>query len=262
MNKVANELLKVAKELVSAYRQGEGEIKFVSGDLVRFGTRRNVWKIVNVNVNYSLYNDHKVYCGTVGHNEVGTAYEPVGWRPTSRPGIEKTGYGKMGDKVRILRPVPGSWNLTVGQEFMIGLVNELYNGVGVNTSKPLRQAEPGHLEPADAEPRDSEGRTPLEAFDAEFGGLNGVYVIDSPYHTKSQTLGRVIGYTESGTIKVELYDIEQWHGMEEYTADKRKVSKQRVYRPKLVMGHWGWWAEKYYSITPAKGNEKLTRLLD
>ena len=55
MKNLSKELVKIAKMILSAWKYGGGEIKFVVGDLVKFGTRRNVWKITNVNVEYSFY---------------------------------------------------------------------------------------------------------------------------------------------------------------------------------------------------------------
>ena len=186
--------------------------------------------------------------------------EPIDWTPTPRLGEDKKGYASLGNKIKLLKQV--SHEAVIGQEYEIGLIRETYDGDGVNTSKKMMKAEPQGLEPADVEPRDSNGRTPLEAFEQEFGGIKGVYVISDPYHTTRETLGRIIGYSSGGSVKVELYATGEWHGQESYTPDKSNVQDVKVYKPQLVLGEWGWWSGKYYKLSPAKGNEKLTRLLD
>jgi hypothetical protein len=252
----------LAKEMTAAWRPGEGEIKFVIGDMVRIGNKRLVWQIQMVGVNYSVYDENKVYSGSYNHYQVGRDCEPIGWHPTPNLGKDKSGYGKIGDVIRVTKPSGGNYRAEVGKEYTIGLVREQYFGKGINTSRELpTHLDPGVLELADVEPRDREGRTPVEAFEAVFGG-KGSYVVDSPYWTDSETLGVVQAITPNGAVRVGLFSMQsvKWEGQESFEPDKGTIDEVKVYRPKLFSGEWGWWTERR-SIHPYKGG-KLTRLLD
>lgn len=262
MNSISGELVRMAKELVAGYRPGNGEIKFVIGDMVKIGTGRLVWQITNVSIEYVVYNEHRTYMGSYQHEQVGDVCEPVGWHPTSNPGKDKTGYGKEGDVIRVTKPSGANSMVEIGQEYTILLVRERYFGKGVNTAKDLpTHLDAGVLEPAGVEPRDREGRGAIEAFEAVFGG-KGSLVVDSPYWTDSETLGIVQAISQSGAVKVGLYSTQgaKWEGQESFTPEKGVIDEVRVYKPKLFSGEWAWWTDRR-SIHPYKGG-KLTRLLD
>lgn len=264
MNRQASELLRIAKELVAGYRPGTGTIKFVIGDEVRAGTGRLVWKITNVGVEYIVYDENRKYVGSYMHEHVGKYCEPIGWTPNNNPaGVQKNGYGKVGNVVKALKPLMGNRDVEIGKEYQILLVRETYWGEGINTSKRLERADPDNLEPAAAEPRDGDGRTPTEAFKAEFGGV-GAKVVDSPYWTSSETLGVVQAVSSKGMVKVGLYSVSsgrvKWEGQESFHPDSTTIDEIRVYKPRLGNGRWTWWSDKH-SISPYTGG-KLTRLLD
>lgn len=242
----------------AAYQSGKGQIKFKIGDLVRIGTRRNVWKITDVRIEYAVYDDVRNFAASFPHESLGRLYEPIGWTPIdpNRIGVEKDGYGAVGDTVRVLRTLSRA---IAGHTYTIGLIHENYNGEGVNTNRPLIHVEPQALEPADAEPTDSQGRAAYEAFLADYG-KPGDNVIQS--RGRGEDLGRIMAITSNGRVKVGIFGVGEWITQEQYKPDISKVVEIRIFVPLLVHGSWMWSSEKHYFLRRYKGERQMQVLLD
>ena len=242
----------------AAYQSGKGQIKYKIGDLVRIGTRRNVWKITDVRIEYAVYDDARNFAVSFPHESLGRLYEPIGWTPIdpSRIGVEKDGYGAVGDTVRVLRTMSRA---IAGHTYTIGLIHENYNGEGVNTNRPLIHVEPQVLEPADAEPMDGQGRAAYEAFLADYG-KPGDNVIQS--RGRGEDLGRIMAITSNGRVKVGIFGVGEWITQEQYKPDTSKVVEIRIFVPLLVHGSWMWSSEKHYFLRQYKGERQMQVLLD
>lgn len=249
---------KNAADITAAWKQGEGTIKFVIGDLVRIGTRRNVYKVAGVRLEYAVYDEKRTYVETFDHDSIGQKFLPVNWRfvNLSGAGTKKDGYGAIGDKVKVLSK--HSQRAIEGEEYAIGLIHESYYLQGVNTSKNISNIEYNLLEPADAEPRDNKDRTAIEALMDEYGVV-GSYVIEN--YGRTDHLGKIMAISDNGRIKVGLFPVGKYHGQEEYTPDTTSVKEVKLYTPKLSSGAWHW-SGGYGYLRPYKGEKTMESLLD
>jgi len=247
-----------SESITAAWRQGQGEIKFVIGDLVKIGTRRNVYKVTGVRLEYAVYDDNRKFIDTYPHQYVNQWFEPVGWRSVNmrQAGATKDGYGAIGDKVRVIGG--RSHSAVLGQEYTIGLIHENYDLEGVNTSKSLHNMEYQYLEPAEAEPRDQEGRTAVEALLEEYGVVGSLVVENMG---RMDTLGKIMAISDNGRIKVGLFPVGEWHGQEDYTPDTSRVEEVKVYSPRLMSGHW-YWSGGRGGLRKYNGEKTLQHLLD
>jgi hypothetical protein len=247
-----------SESITAAWRQGQGEVKFVIGDLVRIGTRRNVYKVSGVRLEYAVYDDNRKFIDTYPHGSIGKWFEPVGWMSVNMglAGTRKDGYGAIGDKIRVIGG--RSHYAVLGQEYTIGLIHENYDLEGVNTSKLLHNTEHQYLEPAEAEPRDREGRTAVEALLEDYGVVGSLVVENLG---RMDTLGKIMAISDKGSIKVGLFPVGEWHGQEEYTPDTSKVEEVKAYSPKLMGGHW-YWSGGHGGLRKYMGEKTLQHLLD